>query len=97
VKDPIRQPEIERAFATALKELRRERKLSQIDFAAKLTAQGRPLSKSMVTWLESGRTRITLADALAIADLFGISLAEMLERGQRRRRQLAHISGRWPR
>jgi transcriptional regulator with XRE-family HTH domain len=55
------------------------------------------LSKSMVTWLESGRTRITLADALAIADLFGISLAEMLDRGQRRRRQLAHISGRWPR
>lgn len=92
----IRQPEAERAFITAMIDLRGEHHLTQEDLAAKLTARDRPITKTNISWLETGRNRVTLADAMLIADLFGTDVAAMVARGQRRRTLLAHASGRWP-
>jgi transcriptional regulator with XRE-family HTH domain len=94
MKNSPRQPDVERDFIAALKELRIEHRMTQEDLAAKLTAAGRPLAKSSITWLETGRNRVTLADSVLIAGLFGTNPLEMITRGRKRREYLARLAGR---
>lgn len=90
----VRQPETEREFITAMKYLRREHHLTQRELAEKLTAAGRPMTKENFTWLETGRTRLTLADAVLIADLLDSEPLQMIARGRDLRALLRRAAGR---
>lgn len=92
----IRQPEIERAFATATLWLRRERQWSRIEMARRLTTAHRKYSSQMLGHVETGTHRVTLADAWAISGIFGVTPEDMIGIGNRKRTQLALAAGRWP-
>jgi transcriptional regulator with XRE-family HTH domain len=90
----MRQPEVEREFVTAMKYLRRECRLTQRELAEKLTAAGRPMTPMNVTQIETGRNRVTLSDAILIAELLNTDPLRMVARGRDLRALLRRAAGR---
>lgn len=78
-----RQPRLEQYFVAALVEVRRYRlRLTQIEFAQKLAARGVPITAAILTTIETGRRRVNLTDAYALAETAGMTLDEMVEMGK---------------
>lgn len=92
----MRQPEIERAFVVGFTHLRKQFKMSAMGTAARLNDDYRPFTAQMLSHWESGRTRITLADALAMVAVFNTDIPTVIDIGQRERMAMAAIVGRWP-
>lgn len=91
-----RQPEVERAFATAITVLRKKKGWSRAAMAEHLTNKHRQFSPQMLGHLENGIQRITLSDAIAIAAVFNCRPDDLIAQGHHKRAQLADAAGRWP-
>lgn len=67
-----------RAFGQRVKAAREDRDINQAQFQERLAAYGVRFDKSAVTRIESGEREPRLTEALAIADILGISLTGLI-------------------
>lgn len=72
---------LEKAFGEKIRELRLSRRWSQEDLAEAMTTTGTRLHQTQIGRIEIGARPVRLNEAGAFADLFGVSLAALLDGG----------------
>jgi transcriptional regulator with XRE-family HTH domain len=65
-------------FGTRLREIRRDRDLTQQELAEALEVAGRPMNKAAIVRIERGERGVSLDEALALAYVLNVAPATML-------------------
>lgn len=82
MQQPLSAHTPEELFGLAVSAYRSNKKLSQRDFAAKLTDRGMPVDASAVSRIEKGSRSVRLVEALTIAEVLEVDL-DLLVSGAR--------------
>lgn len=65
---------VDSEFGTTLKSVRRERDLSQDELATRVSALGYPMSQATIGKIERGERRVTVGEAVTLANVLGYTL-----------------------
>jgi transcriptional regulator with XRE-family HTH domain len=72
------EPDPDGAFAQCLRAAREAARLTQQQVADKMSGRGYPMRQNTISTIEGGSRLVWLGEAVALADIVGVSLTELL-------------------